>query len=47
VVEVFSSGPYHQLSYLNICLEHHNTSLDDCTTFVFHLIVDFDVLEVL
>jgi hypothetical protein len=47
VVEVFSSSLCHQLSYLNICLEHHNTSSDVCTTFVFHLIIDSDVLEVL
>jgi hypothetical protein len=47
VVEVFYSGPCHQLSYLNICLDNHNTSFDVCTPFSFHLIVDSDVFEVL
>jgi hypothetical protein len=47
VVEVFSSGPCHHLSYVNISLEHHNTSSYVCTTFSFHFIVDLDVIEVL
>ena len=47
VVEVFSFGPYHQLSNPNIYLDYHNTSFDDCTTSSFHLFVVSDSLEVL
>ena len=47
VVKVFSSGPYHQLSNLNIYSDYHNINFDACTTFSFRLFVVRNALEVL